>query len=459
MVKKILVVCNYYAPENTIAAVRISKLVKYFCKEKYEVDVITEKKEINFIDDSLKADMENVNVSYLSNSWFCRKVCKIYKTITDSSRKKRMSIMDNRERINPKSGHVEFYPFETAYPLFGSIDYLINQYRQRDLARNILKITSNKKYDCFITSYGDSLAYFCGKKYKKKHEEIPWIFDIRDAIYRYKFTPDYIKFIPVKYERYVCQHADAIVGVSKGICNRFALKCQSKVFCITNGYDKDSYFEDLYEKDTVRLYQDKMTFTYTGSMYGGLQNLSLFFEAIKKLIDEDVIKSEHVAFVYAGNESAFDVFRRQAMKFGLENLCIYFGKLVRKEAIELQSKSDVLLMASYDYKDNNGGIITGKLFEYMAAGKPVIATITGDIVNSEVKQIITKTKIGICCEESGGDDDKERLSKYILLQYRHFINKESLEYNPFADEIRKYEYKNIAKEYIKLIKSMERTGK
>ena len=45
MKKNILLICNYFAPDNTIAAVRTSKLAKYLRQSGYEVQVIAEKKD------------------------------------------------------------------------------------------------------------------------------------------------------------------------------------------------------------------------------------------------------------------------------------------------------------------------------------------------------------------------------------------------------------------------------
>ena len=199
-----------------------------------------------------------------------------------------------------------------------------------------------------------------------------------------------------------------------------------------------------------------MTFVYTGSMYGGLQNLSDFFEVVDRLVNCKQIDREKLAFIYAGNESAYYIFRGQAEKYNLDSQCVYYGKINRQSAIELQKKSDILLMASYDYKDNNGGVITGKLFEYMASQKPVIAIVTGDGINSEVSQIISDTRIGICIEKAAGEEKKQLLSDYIIKQYNHFINREPIEYNPNIAEVQKYDYKNISKKYLKLIEDMKR---
>lgn len=453
--KKILVVCNYYAPENAIAAIRIAKLVKYFYKAGYSVEVLTEKKEHTGFDESLLSDMEGIKVYYVENSKKFKRFIERYNSFIKPHKDKRLSRLDNREKVNPKTGHVEFYPFETAYPIIGSLDYIVGQLRQKDLFRVAKKkFDFSKDYDHLLTSYGDSFCYFFGRYYKNKKDNVKWIFDIRDAIYRYKFIPSLVAWIPKKYERYIWKHADEIVGISQGICKRVPKEYQHKVHFISNGFDgrvDDSHFKN--SKYTTL--DNKMSFTYTGSMYGGLQNLSKFFEAVAVLQAEGVIDKDKIEFCYAGNAPAFEIFKEQADKSVLGDLCVYKGKLSRGESVNLQLSSDILLMASYDYKDNNGGIITGKIFEYMNSKRPVIAIVTGDIENSEVSQIIKDTGIGICYEASSDKVDFLRLKEYIKKQYDLFCNKEELYFEPNIVEIKKYDYRNISDRYIKLLRKME----
>ena len=447
--KKILLVCNYFAPENTIAAVRISKLAKYFVKAGYDVDVLTEKKGHQLIDETLLKDAGMAGVTYADNSRWCKAFYNLYVRLLKPHKEKRLANLDNRERINPKTGKIEFYPFETAYPLIGSSDYLAGLVRQIDLARNARRIVDGRKYDVLITSYGDLFSYFFGRWYKRKHHQIPWIFDVRDAIYRYKFIPEYVGWIPKRYEQYAWKDADAIIGVSKGICRRVPRKYRKKVHYISNGYDR--FVEDGKTYDRM---SDKMSFTYTGSMYGGLQNLSKFFEAVKSLTNDGSIQADKMEFCYAGNESAYEIFRNQAAKYQLDQYCIYCGRLTRKESINLQRQSDVLLMASYDYINNTGGVITGKIFEYMDARRPVVAIVTGDIEKGEVADIINKTNIGICYEQSNDKNDFILLKEYICNQYNHFLNYGQTLYEPIYNEVQRYDYKNITKRYIKVLEKL-----
>lgn len=452
MAKKILFICNYFAPDNTIAAVRTSKLAKYLQQNGYEVEVITEKKNAELEDEILKNDVKGIKIYYAANSRFFLRFSDCYKKIMEPHKKKRFDNLDNRNRLNRKTGKIEFYPFETAYPVLGSLDYIVGLIKQYDLFRSVKSLLSLLNgFDYVITSYGDAFSIYAGKYFHKCHEEIPWVFDIRDAVYRYKFTPDYVRWIAENYEKYIWRNADCILGVSKGICKRVPAKYRYKVHCLTNGFD----LSDREALSDDRLSTSNMIFTYTGSMYGGLMNLSVFFKCIRQAVLQGMINEDNIEFHFAGNESAFEIFKSQACKYKLDHRCITHGKLTRKDAMQLQQQSDVLLVASHDYQDNEGGVITGKTLEYMAAHRPIVALIMGDIVHSELADVIRKSKLGIAYEDSHKERDYDLLYRYLCDKYKEFTESGVIKHTPDMKELRKYDYRNLGKRLVKIINQLE----
>lgn len=452
MQQKVLLICNYFAPDHTIAAVRTTKIAKYLRQNGYEVEVLTEKKD-GEEDELLKKDVEGIKIYYAENSRRYIQIREVYEKLIGPFKEKRFNNLENRKRRNPKTGNIEFYTFETAYPIIGSMDYIAGQLKQIDLFRSVKqKIKTMEGFDYVITSYGDSFSYFAGKHFHKYHKEVTWIFDIRDSLYRYKFTPDYVSFIPKSYERYIWKHADGITGVSKGICKRVPKRFRYKVYCLRNGFD----LTDREHLQSDRSDFAKMIFTYTGSMYGGLRDLSVFFEAVRELIDNKQIDGQWLAFHFAGNEPAFQIFRSQAEAFQLGDRCIMHGKLSRQDAMKLQQSSDVLLVASYDYKDKEGGVVTGKVLEYMAAKRPVISIMMGDIEHSELSDIVRETNIGIAYEDSNREEDYRKLYNYIKEQYQSFIETAQTEYEPDKRELRKYDYRYLCKRLIKIMNQVKR---
>lgn len=453
MKRKILLICNYFAPDNMIAAVRTSKLAKYLQRNGYEIQVIAEKKDVAVEDEILKKDTKGVNVCHAHQSGFYKALYKKYQEIIRPYKEKRFDNLENRYKKNPKTGNMEFYPFETAYPFLGSLDFIVGLMKQYDLFLSVKKLLRQcKDFDYVITSYGDTFSLFAGRYYHKYHKETPWIFDIRDAVYRYKFTPCYVSWIAKIFERQIWRNADCILGVSKGICRRVPLKYRKKVHCLTNGYD----LPDREHLSTERLGKNKLIFTYTGSMYGGLQDLSVLFKAVREVVNRGVIDEDGFAFHYAGNDPAYEIFKRQAQKYELGKNCVTHGKLSHKDSLELQQQSDVLIVVSYDYQNNQGGVITGKALEYMSAGKPVIAVIMGDIERSELADIIRNAKLGFAYEDAHKEADYDKLCIYLCKLYKEFAETGKIEHNPDKKELRKYDYRNLCKRLIKIMNQIEK---
>ena len=416
--KTILFVCNYYAPDATIAAVRTTKLVKYLREYGYLVDFLSVRNSNLTVDKILEREAKGVNVVYANNSDLQKTIDERLRKRLEPIKTKRMADMTNRERVNPKTGHVEFYPFETAYPVLGSIEYILNLYKQRDLFKSIREwLDCAKSYDYIITSYGDAFCYYVGLYYHRLHPETKWLFDIRDAIYRYKFTPSFISFIPKQMEKRVWAKADIVTGVSKGICGRVSKKYRGKVHLLTNGYD----LTDREGIDNNLLSKEKLVMTFTGSMYGGLQDLKPLFKAVRENIDSRDIQKDMIEFHFAGTYSAVEVFKTQLGQYQLDELMINHGKLGRYETLRLQNGSDVLLAPSYDYENNNGGILTGKFFEYMSANRPIIVIVTGDIRKSEIAEVTRRCEMGVAYEQSHHDTDYPKLKAYILKLYKDKI--------------------------------------
>lgn len=447
MKQRVLLICNYFAPDHAIAAVRTSKLAKYLSENGYEVEVLTEKKD-GGEDELLKKGVEDIRVFYADNSLFYIRFRELYEKLIGPHKKKRFDNLENRKRVNPKTGKEEFYTFEVAYPLLGSLDYIVGQLKQIDLFRSVRHLLrAEGNYDYVITSYGDSFSYFAGRYFHKYHRDSKWIFDIRDAIYRYKFTPDYVGFIPKMYERYIWKHADCIIGISKGICKRVPCKYRGKVHCLTNGFD----LADRAGVKAGRVCASEMVFTYTGSMYGGIRDLTVLYQAVRELIQEGQMEEERISFHYAGNAPAYEIFQSQAAAFGLDGRCVMHGKLSRRDTLELQQGSDILLVASYDYKKQEGGVITGKVYEYMTAQRPVVSIMMGDIEHCELTGIVEKTRIGMAYEASNHENDYLELKEYIKMQYQSFLETGHTEYEPDQKELRRYDYRYLCKRLVKIM--------
>ena len=442
-------VCDTFAPTNGIGAVRTTKLAKYFGQHGYEVMVITEQKQGYLEDEILERDSKGIKVNRVINSECVQRIISMYNKMIAPVKQKKYDNLHDRMKINKFTGSLEFHPFQTAHPIIGSLDFLIELLRQYDLywsSRHYLNTLEEPTY--IFTSLGGSFGIFVSKYLHKKFRKTPIIVDFRDHMDLYRFSPKYVTWISRKLKRQICEEADCITAISKGICQGIPRKNWRKLHCVTNGFDSDERKNILVNEDS----HSKLRFTYTGAMYGGLFSLSPFFRNFKILTDRGEIDRNRVEFCFAGRESAYEIFISEAKEYGLDANCVYYGKITRKESLKLQMVSDILLVATFNTLKERG-VITGKVLEYMGANKPIIAIINGDMPHSELGEIIQSAGLGFAYEEADGEESNDRLRKYLLKKYHEFIENGELIHNPNEKVLRKFDYKYLGKKMLKIIES------
>jgi glycosyltransferase involved in cell wall biosynthesis len=67
-----------------------------------------------------------------------------------------------------------------------------------------------------------------------------------------------------------------------------------------------------------------------------------------------------------------DPVRRAAADLGVEDLVHCCGHVSHAESVRLQREADVLLLAMTESTPGDRGVLTGKLFEYMSARRPIL---------------------------------------------------------------------------------------
>lgn len=146
-------------------------------------------------------------------------------------------------------------------------------------------------------------------------------------------------------------------------------------------------------------------FLYVGNI-GKAQNILFLIKAFERINREDVV------FHIVGNGSEFEKCNSYVRENNLKYI-IFYGSKSQNQLLEYYQKADACVFAL-----NAEGIVSStipaKLQDYMASGKPIIASISND-----AKDLIEKSKCGLCSEAN----DMEGLIQNI----NYFIeNKEAL---------------------------------
>lgn len=239
----------------------------------------------------------------------------------------------------------------------------------------------------FSTS-GPYSSHLVAQKLAKKMG-LPWIADFRDPWTQNMHRPGiaWRERIEERMERRVMEGATAITTVTQTFANNFLTKYPNirRIEVIHNGYDPED-FQHVEEKKRT----DRLVFAYTGIFYQE-RNPRLFLQAIAELISAGKLHKEEIllrfagVFDYPGYSDNQDAVRLQ----GLEDVVEVLGYLPHQESLSLLKSSDVLLLIN-DTALGSEAYIPGKLYEYIAVQRPILAfSLIGETSN-----IIDRFQIG-----------------------------------------------------------------
>jgi glycosyltransferase involved in cell wall biosynthesis len=262
-----------------------------------------------------------------------------------------------------------------------------------------LKLMKGVKFDALVTTGPPHSTHLIGYRLKKK-TGIKWIADFRDPwtdIYYYKDLSHSMlaKWYDKKLEKKVLLSCDKIITVGNEIRDLLLSKSEKPLKCevITNGYDHSDF--EGFDKGRA----ERFTITYTGTIspYYRLEGLVSALEAIP----EDIRNNIFIRFVGNISQNITELFSRANLTSQLE----YIGYVSHQQSISYLFESSVLLLLIPDVQENKG-ILTGKFFEYLATGKPVLAIGPTD---GDVAGILNDTGAGFIVNYENVSTLKEKI--------------------------------------------------
>lgn len=230
------------------------------------------------------------------------------------------------------------------------------------------ELLTTQNFAAIITSSPPHSTQLIGLQLQKKFN-IKWIADLRDPwtdIYYYKELNQtgWARNKDLQYEREVLEKADAVLVTSTDTKRLFLSKSaginSNKIKVIPNGYDE----EDFQEASAPP--QDKFSITYTGTLTE-IYNIQTFLKALAKITSVHPDIPYHLRFV--GKIS--DEIKNQLEAAGLNHITEQIAFVPHTQSVKYLLNSTVLLMGIPDV-ENNLCILPGKIFEYLAANKPII---------------------------------------------------------------------------------------
>jgi glycosyltransferase involved in cell wall biosynthesis len=208
------------------------------------------------------------------------------------------------------------------------------------------------------------------------------------------------------------QQADKVVVVSEGMKALFQTICPRDYEVITNGYDEDDLPDEPVEPD------NKFSIAHIGSMVK-TRNPEALWRALGELVTTDPAFAADLEIKLVGQ--ADWMVMESIKKHKLEKHLRIIHYLPHDEVIREQMKSAVLLLI-INNTPNAKMILTGKFFEYLAAGRPILCIGPED---GDAAQILNQTGGGLVADFI----DHHSLKQHISSLYNGYLNKPQTAYN------------------------------
>jgi glycosyltransferase involved in cell wall biosynthesis len=192
-------------------------------------------------------------------------------------------------------------------------------------------------------------------------------------------------------ERRVVARADAVLGATRPIADDLADRLGGRASWVPNGWDPDRAPDGsaTAPPGNPTASRDTVTLVHTGKLSGPRgRDPRPLFAALRALRAEGPVDGRReVRLVLAGQMDARD----QALiaESGLGDAVEYVGVLDRRAVVVLQRDADALLLLTA--LQRNASEATGKVFEYLASGRPIVALAH----DNEAARIVSETCTGV----------------------------------------------------------------
>ena len=246
-----------------------------------------------------------------------------------------------------------------------------------------IQIVRSEGIDVVLTTSPPGSVQLVGAAVKKA-TGARWVADLRDSLVLHPHrAAEGIGAVAKRkaragVARLVASQADAIVTAAESISvETRGINPRGPVVTIANGCD----FDDFAGLEYART--DRFRLTHAGSFFGK-RDPKPFLQALADSGIEDVTV-RFVGDFRPGDREFMD-------SLGLGDRVELIDYVPRRESLALQRNSDALLLLIPDAGGRGRGVLSGKVFEYLAAERPILAAVPPD---GAAAQLIRDTGAGV----------------------------------------------------------------
>jgi glycosyltransferase involved in cell wall biosynthesis len=427
--KKVLVIAYYFPPMGMGGVQRVAKFVKYLPQSGWEPVVLTVK-DVEYLthDFSLMEDIPEEVKIHRSGSLDPLRVLFLIKKLFKAKNKKgekRLEFFSER-----KSKLLSWFLFPD-----NKIGWL-----PWALAKGAF-LCKKEKIDLIFSTSPPPTAHLIGF-FLKLLTNLPWTTDFRDPWvgYQFEYHPTSLhSWLKNKVQRMILTYADAVITDNRkkaeymiGVTNKI-----HRLEILPQGFDPEDFSTFPQKKF------DYFKIAYLGTFSPDCDP-GPFFAALSQLIQENLIPRDKVKFIHIGLCLGLD-FEGLIKKYELSGVIERKSYLIHKEALKSLGEADIFLLVISSSKDREL-ISSGKIFEYMAAKRPILALVP---LTGATAQIVKKFNAG----KVVSPDNIQEIKEVLFYLYKKFEENKLISETK-TDELKFFEKKQLTFKLAKLFEEI-----
>ncbi len=299
----------------------------------------------------------------------------------------------------------------------------------------IKKELRQNKYDALLSTYNPATAHQAASAISTTYG-IPWVADYRDlwSQNHYYIPPGHtISEAVTQKELSTLRPAKYLTTVSQPLAEKLHSLHGKQVHVIPNGFDPEVI-------NTNTPLRPKFTITYTGALYHGKRSPRLLFAVFYELLNENKINRDDVSIDFYGSHDS--LLLELVCEYHLDKIIYCHGSVSKEKSIQLQWSSQILLLLTWD-NPAEVGVYTGKVFEYLAAKRPILSL--GYRGKCVISDLLEETNAGV------HPMDYEAVKQQVLDWYTEWKETGVVSYRGIDEKIDQYSYRGMAKKFAEVL--------
>lgn len=247
------------------------------------------------------------------------------------------------------------------------------------------KLLRENDFDLIVSTSGPDMCPMVGAALAR-WADVKWLSDYRDlwfdefAVNRYACTTWFVN----RLQSALIRRADMVSTVSVGLAEYLERIAPGRVLVCYNGYLGEAAGRTHPARNASEL-----RVVYTGTCYPEKRDPARFFAGLVILARRSPLLAARIKVEFYGPTEAWVL--AQVHRQNLGSQVTFQGSVSYAESLAAQGAADLLLFIDW-MDDRADGVLTGKLFEYLASGRAILCI--GSRENTEAARMIGECNAG-----------------------------------------------------------------